>query len=176
MDDKALARLVAKDEIRELALLYSRGVDRQDFDLLRTLYTKDGYDAHGKFFSGPAEAYVDFLARSLPHLHMSGHYICNHLISVNADLTEGEGEVYALAYHIIPDGKGGFVEDLQGVRYCDQYRKEADGRWRFARRDVMFDMRSIRPVAAPDGASPVSPDDASYAQLKSPLFGRDPRG
>lgn len=43
-DQDALAKLLAKDEIRELALLYSRGVDRKDPALLRTLYTKDGMD------------------------------------------------------------------------------------------------------------------------------------
>ena len=54
IDQKALAVLMAKDEIRELAMLYSRGVDRRDGELLRTLYTKDGTDNHGKHFNGSA--------------------------------------------------------------------------------------------------------------------------
>ena len=97
VDQKALATLLAKEEIRELALLYSRGVDRKDIELLRGLYTHDGTDNHGKHFNGNAKDYLSFLEKSFPHLPMSAHSICNHLVSVDADLKTGKGEVYALA-------------------------------------------------------------------------------
>jgi hypothetical protein len=169
----ALATLIAKEEIRDLAMLYSRGVDRKDPALLRSLYTKDGMDYHGKFFQGTAEDYVQFLEQGMPHMRYSGHHICNHLISVDGD--EGEGEVYALAYHLIPDGKGGFLEDLQPVRYVDRYRKE-DGHWRFAQRVVEFDMRRTRPAPYVDGPPPDPLADASYNTLTSRLFARGMRG
>jgi ketosteroid isomerase-like protein len=167
---QALQLLVAKDEIRELVQLYSRGVDRKDIELLKTLYTKDATDDHGSHFSGTAEAYIEFLARSLPHIHVGGHFICNHLISM-IDAVHAEGEVYALAYHFIPDGKGGSVRDVAGVRYLDNYRKEG-GRWLFARRVVSFDFRDIKPV--PNPADPAAPptDDPSYKVLVSRLFAR----
>ena len=168
----ALATLIAKDEIRELAMLYSRGVDRKDPALLRTLYTKDGTDFHGKHYRGDAEGYVDFLERSMPYMRYSGHHICNHLISVDGD--EGEGEVYAIAYHIVPDRQGGFAEDIQFVRYLDRYRKE-DGRWRFATRNVAFDMKTLRPVPTPEAPMPVAGDDLSYTTLASRLFARGAR-
>jgi hypothetical protein len=172
MDADALATLVAKDEIRELALLYSRGVDRKDPALLRTLYTKDGMDFHGDKFRGPAEDYVQFLEASMPHLRYSGHHICNHLISVDGD--NGYGEVYALAYHIYRDRSGGYVEDLQTVRYLDQYRKE-DGRWRFAQRDVIFDAVSVRPIDEPTIPAVGAGEDESYQHLASRLFAAGPR-
>ncbi len=171
-DQDALARLIAKEEIRELVLLYSRGVDRKDMELLRTLYAKDATDTHGDRFDGSAEDYIAFLERGLPHLRYSGHHVCNHLISVDGE--EGEGEVYALAYHVYPDGKGGMVENLIGVRYVDRYRKEA-GRWLFASRLVVFDFETIHPVPAPDGPAPVASEDASYTTLASRLFARGPR-
>ncbi len=47
--------LVDKDAIRDLVLCYSRGVDRQDFALLRSLYTADAVeDNHGGHYSGSA--------------------------------------------------------------------------------------------------------------------------
>lgn len=144
IDQKMLETLIAKDEIRDLVLLYSRGVDRKDAALLRSLYTSDGVDNHDESFRGKAADYVDFLERAFPHMRYSGHHICNHLIAVDLDRGEGEGEVYALAWHIIPDGKGGWTEDFMCVRYIDRYRRE-EGRWRFARRDVTYDMRTARP-------------------------------
>lgn len=40
-DRNAIEILIAKDAIRDLAMLYSCGVDRKDAALLRTLYTAD---------------------------------------------------------------------------------------------------------------------------------------
>jgi hypothetical protein len=170
-EQHTLATLIAKEEIRELGMLYSRGVDRKDAALLRTLYTKDATDTHGDTFDGTAEAYVQFLERAFPHMRYSGHHICNHLISVNGH--QGEGEVYAIAWHVIPDGKGGWLEDFMCVRYVDRYRYE-DGRWRFAQRVVSYDLRSQRPLATP-GISAAQAEDASFTVLKSRLFARGPR-
>lgn len=173
IDQKALETLIAKDQIRELALLYSRGVDRKDLDLLRSLYTADATDTHGDAFSGSAREYMGFLERSFPYMRYSGHHICNHLISVDGDV--GEGEVYALAYHVIPDRQSGWVEDLIAVRYIDRYRRES-GQWRFSKRVVTFDMRTTRPCAAPKGEAPDVLRDPSYAEFTSRLFSRNPRG
>jgi len=172
IDQRQLATLVAKEEIRELALLYSRGVDRKDPELLRTLYTEDATDTHGDTFDGTASDYVDFLQGAFPYMRYSGHHICNHLISVDGD--EGEGEVYALAYHIIPDGEGGWLEDFMCVRYIDRYRRDGDGRWRFAKRVVTYDMKSRRPAPTPESAGEAI-EDASYGHLNHRLFARGTR-
>ena len=102
--DPALQALVDKDAIRDLVLLYSRAIDRQDIELLADLYTKDATDSHGDSYDGPAEGYCRFIANSFPHMPYSGHHVCNHMVSVAGD--EGNGEVYALAYHLIPDQTG----------------------------------------------------------------------
>lgn len=175
----ALDVLIAKEEIRELGQLYSRGVDRKDQALLRSLYTADATDTHGDTFDGGKEAYVDFLEQGFPYMVYSGHHICNHLISVDGDT--GEGEIYALAFHIIPDGAGGWLEDIMFVRYIDHYRKE-DGRWRFAKRVVTYDCSMRRPATLQERhhfTAPLDPatfpGDASYATLTSRLFARGPR-
>lgn len=167
-----LDTLIAKQAIRELALLYSRGVDRGDIALLRTLYTRDGWDAHGAHFNGPAGEFVDFLEKSLPHMRAGTHLVCNHLIAVDGD--RAEGEVYAIAWHLIPDGSnrqgGGEQHMIEPVRYCDQYAIE-DGQWRFARRDVAFDMK-MRLPADDHGPKPDPTADLSYQALTMALFGR----
>lgn len=173
----ALGALVAKDEIRELVLLYSRAIDRKDFALLRTLYARDATDKHGDSYDGAAEGFCAWLEERLPGLRYSGHHVCNHLISVDGDT--GEGEVYALAYQTIrgengAGEKGDWVEYVLAVRYLDHYRKE-DGRWRFARREVTYDQGVFHPVAAPEGPIPAPERDDSYAALRSRLFARGAR-
>jgi SnoaL-like domain len=172
MADNPLDTLLNKEAIRELVLLYSRGVDRKDIELLKTLYAVNATDDHGAHFKGSADAYIEFLARSLPHLLAGGHFVCNHLIALDGDTAEGE--VYALAYHIFPDGKGGAVQDVAGVRYIDRYVKE-DGRWLFASRIVTFDFRDIKPIATPAGRTPAPAEDLSYAALAGRVFARGPR-
>src|SRR5262249_24057415 len=133
---------------------------------------RDATDHHGKHFSGHASDYLLFLEKSLPHMRMSGHFVCNHLISVDGD--RGEGEVYALAYHVIPNREGGYVEDFKAVRYIDRYRRE-NGRWLFASRVVTFDHEGVRPLGALEGAPAAADQDPSYHSLVSRVFARGPR-
>ena len=174
LDEKALQKVIDKDAIRDLVLCYSRAIDRKDVELLRDLYTEDATDTHGTTFDGPADAYCDFIAQSLPYMQYSGHHVCNHLISVEGDL--GNGEVYALAYHYIPDQKnpGSWVEDFMAVRYIDNYRRCADGKWRFSKRVVTYDLHTVRPFEG-DGLLGQSAVDPSYEVCKQRLFQRGPR-
>jgi ketosteroid isomerase-like protein len=145
MSADALQRLIDKDAIRDLVLIYSRAIDRKDVALLRDLYTEDATDTHGTTFDGLAGKYCDFIEAALPHMNYSAHHVCNHLIGVEGNA--GNGEVYALAYHYIPDRKnpGAMIEDFMTVRYIDNYRRCADGKWRFSKRVVTYDMHIERP-------------------------------
>jgi hypothetical protein len=164
-----LQELLDKDAIRHLVLMYSRGVDRKDTNLLRSLYTADGVDNHGPVYRGSASGYVDFLEVSFPIITVGAHYVCNHLISIEGDTAEGE--VYAIGYHILPASDGGFTESFVGVRYLDHYRREA-GVWKFALRDVVFDLDSTRTLdhrRPPDVDAGACP---SYSVLQSGIFQR----
>lgn len=165
----AIEQLIEKEAIRELVLKYSRGVDRQNVALLRQLYTADATDTHGNTFDGSASDYIDFLEKSLPYLAYSGHHVCNHMISI--DGREGNGEVYAMAIHVIPDGHGGFVEDTIFVRYIDCYRKCDDDQWRFSKRTVTYDYRKKTPVDASSLEGLIDRQkDPSYHLLDHTLF------
>ena len=167
--DPALQSLIDKDAIRDLVLAYSRAIDRKDIRLLRDLYTADATDDHGDSFSGPATDYCDFIAKALPFIPYSGHHVCNHLISVDGD--EACGEVYAFALHLIPDRQspGALIEDFMAVRYIDNYRREGDGKWRFSKRIVTYDVQIQRPF---DGKfrDMLKGADPSYAVCTHPAF------
>jgi ketosteroid isomerase-like protein len=175
VDEKALQALIDKDAIRELVHLYSRAVDRKDVALLRDLYTPDATDDHGDSFSGGAKEYCDFIEASLPHMPYSGHHVCNHMISVDGD--EGNGEVYALAYHVIPDRTqpGKLIEDFMCVRYIDNYRRESDGKWRFSKRVVTYDLQIQRPFEG-KFRNMLEGTDPSYEVCLQRAFQRGARG
>jgi hypothetical protein len=171
--------LIDKDAIRDLVLCYSRGVDRQDFAFLRTLYTPDAVeDNHSGLFSGPAEAYIDWLETVLPRVAMTTHAVQNHLIVVE-DATHAQGEVYVLAYHRLPAEGGGWFDQIHGSRYLDHYEKY-QGRWLFARRSVAIDWKRRGPSSwdsdHPDAEGmPLGTHDAadpSYHVLENPRFAR----
>lgn len=48
--------LLAKDEIRDVLMLYARGVDRGEADLVASCYRPDAVDDHGSFVVTAAEA------------------------------------------------------------------------------------------------------------------------
>src|SRR5687767_14563594 len=101
--DKEPAQIpAAKEELRELALLYARGVNGKDFDLLRSLYTFDATDDHGEHFQGSATDYLNWLEVTMSTSIYCRHHVTNHLIAVDGD--EAEGEVYTIAFNIFPDG------------------------------------------------------------------------
>lgn len=167
--DPALQRLIDKDAIRDLVLAYSRAIDRKDVALLRDLYTADATDDHGDTFSGAANDYCDFIEKALPFIPYSGHHVCNHLIAVDGN--EGSGEVYALAIHLIQDRQnpGALIEDFMCVRYIDNYRRESDGKWRFSKRIVTYDVQIRRPF---DGKFRNVPTglDPTYEACTHPAF------
>lgn len=172
MDQAAIRTLIDKDAIRDLVLLYSRAIDRQDIELLRDLYTPDATDTHGDSFDGAAEDYCAFIAQAFPHMPYSGHHVCNHLIGLDGD--RASGEVYALAWHLIPGRDGSQEEDFMAVRYIDDYRRCQDGRWRFSRRVVTYDFKLRRPFTG-GGTLGLGSADPSYALSQHPLFARGAR-
>lgn len=173
-ESRAVQELIDREAIRDLVLCYSRAIDRKDVGLLRDLYTEDATDTHGDSFDGPADKFCEFIEGSLPHMTYSGHHACNHMISIEGD--EGNGEVYALAFHVLPDmaNPGKQVEDFMAVRYIDNYHRCGDGKWRFSRRVVTYDMQFQRPFTG-GGLMGQGGADPSYEVCRMPFFQRGRR-
>lgn len=174
-----ITTLIDKEKIRDLVHSYSRGVDRQDFPFLRTLYTEDAIeDDHGGAYSGSAEGYVDWLETVMVRVENSVHLVHNHMICLTS-ATTAEGEVYVSGHTRLRLEEGGKEDLTHGMRYIDHYRKTGET-WRFQRRTIVVDWLS----AGPSQWAPERPDtrdaefgtpgakDASYRILKHPYFAR----
>jgi len=75
-DSEKIELLIARQEISDVIYRYARGIDRLDFDLVRTCYHPDAYDDHSSF-SGNVEDFITsakgFLARWTTTQHFMGN-------------------------------------------------------------------------------------------------------
>lgn len=119
----ALDRLLAHDEIRQLAYRYAYAVDHRDIDMLVSLYVPDVRvrDETGH------EALRRFWVAALREIGVSILFVGNHIIDVDV-ADRARGIVYCIAR--IEDHNR-WIE--QAIRYDDTYERR-DGRWLFVRR------------------------------------------
>jgi ketosteroid isomerase-like protein len=174
-----LQSLLDKEAIRDLVHSYSRGVDRQDFAFLRTLYSDDAIeDDHGGAYSGSAEGYVDWLSNVMGRVENSSHMVHNHTIVLTGPDT-AEGEVYVSGHSRLALEEGGKEDLTHGMRYLDHYTKRGRS-WLFQRRTIIVDWLTASPSQwAPDRPDTrdaqfgkPGPTDPSYRVLKHPYFAR----
>ncbi|MEM9706909.1 MAG: nuclear transport factor 2 family protein [Pseudomonadota bacterium] len=140
MDD--VARLAAKDEIRDLVLRYCRAIDRRNFDALPPLFSVDALDDHGAYYQGPAAGFIEALPEIMAPMKVTSHQVFNHLIALEGD--HAEGEVYVQAFHHYDDENGDPIDATVGGRYLDKYCRE-EGVWRFCHRKIVLDWNAIGP-------------------------------
>jgi ketosteroid isomerase-like protein len=122
MDD--LERLVAIDQIRQLASRYAVAMDARDLDALVALFVEDvrvGADLSGR------EALRESFDRQLREIGISILFVGNHVIDFQDD-QHATGVVYCKGE--IQDGDR-WVH--QAIRYQDRYERR-DDEWRFVRR------------------------------------------
>lgn len=139
-----LTTLLAKQEIADVVARYARGIDRMDFELVRSCYHPDAYDDHGAM-KGDVEEFVASAAAFLPKFEATMHFLGNQLIEVDGDVARAE--TYAVAYHreALADGSG--RDDIWGIRYVDRF-EQRDGAWKIAHRVVAQEWRRVEPVPA----------------------------
>lgn len=139
-------QLLAKQEIADVIHRYARGIDRMDFDLVRSCYHADAYDDHGSM-KGDVDTFVRGAEHFLPKFVATMHFMGNMLIDVEPDATVARAETYAVAYHReeLADGSG--RDDIWGIRYVDRFERR-DGAWLIAHRVVAQEWRRVDPVPA----------------------------
>jgi len=156
--------LVAESEIRDVHLRYCRGVDRMDWDLVRSCYHPDATDDHGAF-KGAIDEFLVWVAGALAKYEVTTHFTGNQLVEVKGDTAWAEH--YGRIYHRRAGLDAEPAEDfIVNVRYVDHLERRS-GQWKIARRVVIVDSARRDPVTAlwlsPDPTSSRRDrQDASY--------------
>jgi hypothetical protein len=136
--------LVAQQEIRDVLIRYTRGVDRMDLDLVRSCYWPGAQDDHGAF-QGTVEKFIEWLD-VLRYFDSTMHFIGNQLVEVDGDTARAES--YCIAYHRRSARDDEEGHDLVlGLRYVDRMERR-DGEWRIADRKCAFDWSRHDPITA----------------------------
>lgn len=138
---------------------YARGVDRKDWDLVRSVYHDGAIDRHGDF-QGDADMFVAYLRQRHEGIEQSIHFISNILIEpIGPDRALVESYYYCLqrlansrsaekAFGKVLVSDGETLQLIVSGRYIDEFALR-DSRWAIARRTVTFD--TMDAVATPLG-------------------------
>lgn len=172
MDDLAklteqVQAITDRNEILDCLARYSRGMDRQDREMVRSVYHDDAIDMHGS--AGFAvEDFIDWaFSYHAPQLYHQ-HYISNELIELDGDAAHAETYYFFIARY--PDDDE--LLTCAGGRYVDRFERR-DGRWAIARRVCTSEWRSTMPSVVSELRDPnVTPapkvtrdrEDVSYVR------------
>jgi hypothetical protein len=162
--DDAIDRLLAHEEIRQLASRYAVAVDARDLDSLVELFVDDvrvGKDAHGR------GALRGFFERSLSDVGVTILNIGTHVIELD-DADHARGVVYCRG-----EVQVGTQWIVQAIQYRDTYERRR-GHWYFVRRDhLLWYGREIgtSPVGLPPANWPESQVGKGELPEKWPTWG-----
>jgi SnoaL-like domain len=175
MPESALDELVAKQAITDVLHRYCRGIDRRDWELVRSSYHPDAYDDHA-IYRGERDGLIEFFKDFLTsNCAATRHSLSNILINVDGDTAGAESYVHAW-HRMLPEPG---AEDspaknlIMGARYVDRLERR-DGEWRLANRLVVSDWIRVEMNdgesfdLGPDALwSRADRDDVSYSVLPS---------
>ena len=161
-----LEELVAREEIRNALVRYTRGVDRADLDLVRSVFHDD---AHIQFpeslHQGSLDGFMNFARHELPRFQRTRHTITN--VQIDFDGPDvAFVETYLHADHQGTEAHHWKTRMIElWARYLDQFERR-DGVWKIARRELVTEWMYRYPVEGWFDDHP----DASDARR----FGSDP--
>ena len=150
-------------EIEDCLLRYVRGVDRKNWDLVRSAYHTDAFDDHGNY-KGGVDGFIDSLVQRHATIEQSMHVVSN-LTSEFAAPDSALAESYVITHQrISPEAGDARLPYLRGVpirpdeavetevvgRYVDHVTRR-DGAWRIERRTVVFEVFRGQPAPAGGG-------------------------
>lgn len=128
-----------RDRIARVPRTYSRGIDRRDWDKVRSCFAADAF-VEGSRVTAPIDEYLTQLRSSVEYYGTTMHFMGNQLVEVDGDT--GFVETYAVAFHWTGDPAGADDPEnlVVGVRYQDTMARSGDG-WVIKHRHVDPDWR-----------------------------------
>jgi hypothetical protein len=131
-----LEEIAARLEIDNVLKQYYRGVDRTDYDLIRSCFFDDALADYNPFFTGDLDEFMAYLKgpTALGGFTRTFHFAGNTIIEVDGDVAHTE--VYTMAQHTTKDEHawaGAFV--VVWMRYVDRFERR-DGSWKIADRKI----------------------------------------
>lgn len=172
--DPRLSALLDQQDIRDVVYRYCRGIDRRDFDLVRSCYHEDATDDHGSF-SGGAEAFVEWVegltARYRFTMHLVGQIFVEleevppaSTASLPGPPNAAAVETLGVSIHRSDEAKP-YLNLATGFRYLDRFERRG-GVWKVASRKALGEWS----IQLPSDAWWDIPD----AQIGSRRDGTDP--
>jgi ketosteroid isomerase-like protein len=164
--EASLQRLLDEAAIKDLQIRYCRGIDRMDWDLVRSCYHPDAIDDHGDYVGG-IDGFIDYCKAGTPNFEGTTHFTGNQLVKVEGDTAWAEH--HAIAFHRVPADPNGPAKDLITVgRYVDRLERRK-GEWRLVKRVVIVDSERVE-LAGEGWVNPVllrgrrDKSDPSYSE------------
>jgi len=140
-----IQKLLDEQAIREVVHRYCRGVDRRQFEVVRSCYHPDATDDHGAY-KGGVDGFIAHAREGLVRYERTMHFMGNLHIEV-LDAGRAHSEAYTIAFHRLgPRGDTPARDHVVGFRYVDDFEKR-EGEWRIARRVCVFEWTRTDPVA-----------------------------
>jgi hypothetical protein len=141
LDGAAMVRQVDDhNRIAQLIYRYAQGIDRRDWDQVRSCFADDAV-ADGSRTTAPIEEYLAAVRPGVEYYPTTMHFMGNQIIEVDGD--SAQAETYAVAYHWKGEPAGSDHPEnlIVGVRYHDTLARRGAG-WIIVRRQVDPDWRS----------------------------------
>lgn len=131
---RKIAAVADRQAIAHLLATHSRGIDRCDPVLLKSVYHPDATVAYG-MFEGQAQDFADMVTSSTRNLPTTLHRPSNVWIALDGDRASAES--YVIAYMELP-GAEAATQHLIGGRYLDRLERRG-GAWKLAHRSYVLD-------------------------------------
>jgi hypothetical protein len=152
-----LADLIAKQEIHEVLMRLMQGLDRKDWETVRSCFHPDGVHDHDRgdrdpdrdrsdeTWRGSIEEFIELEKRAFERFVSNFHFVGNELIELDGD--SARSEQYSVCWHRVRAEAGlPEIDRVVGMRCLDRLERR-EGEWRIRERIVIHDWQRQDPVA-----------------------------